>query len=1787
MLNIELTLENILLIDLNGFSFLSYLIILNMSIVWIVLILILFSKINARLALIYIKKLLKKTLNLKICELSIGFISFGIHFKQVSFYIDDLFHVKCADLAIQFAPKCLNKKNMKQLFHIKCKTFTLTICSPTQIQDENTKWRKFLSDKSIQKVIDFFLDNFLFEFINLKVFLSTTSADYLLNLNMNRLAFAFKTDFRAANIENEEFLSSSVNLTKSLLIKMKKLTVNLQNFNKIAYPLLLSDELTIQLFQGKSLGYSMRSHDSEFKASLLVDVCTESNLEFNIDLWNELFLKFLATQYAQLKYDPQSTIIVRLKLGETKFLFKNSTDILCQFKTLPFSFFELAHTFNTNETFGHFYLNSSTLHTFTNNTKTLLKLRRTKLIVKKIKYSLKITAEMDKNFKLNLMNISSNLNTLLLIYNRIESLSTKLTKWKKFQINLMGSILQFEINFYLNSQNLTDKIQLCIKQIHFKYLSEPNSSLLIHLNNNSLTNNVDQNLNSDLKFFCEKICFESIQNASGSDTKQQLLISPVLFGENFLSDDNQYDGFESDSFLTFNLIYVTVIQIRIQTFYETNGMNCYAKQFEVTIGDIFGSIDFEHFVCLSQFVSTLINIYLNEANLNTILLCFRSNLTSPTSFYVASRLLTSLVHLNLFELHLPLNSSSNYKDINSLVLNMVLGPLNYAGCNFHAPQFFWPFDFNISLLCNQLIDDKDEWKARQKNTLNLIECGYIKITKYNEIGSTDDYSSSYSVNLDNIKLCDTETKRLWFLWNEDLSESCACFGNCEFFSLHNLKLNASVTDETKFIYKPSIYWLNKNNRQPIGFGQSLLVPNEMCFYNWRKFSLEMEKNLEQSSKFSNFKVISHLESNELDLSRKFEPYEIGIYVNDQLTTFINDNIDDNELNTYSYEILTSNFNSANMSPPYFSDQFQFYIRYLPAYRTNNSCSDIADFTLTDKRLKELNLFDIKLLKDSESFKQCTKSNHSLLMAPNKIDSNLSVANLSLNKNNLEIEKETISNCESMSQQFSFTSHISLLENNSSDNIFDYKWLEKFTYNLNQIYAGYKLTKSNTDPKENRKLSIQHLRIESLIRMVSINEINEIKKSNVNILITPLSVNCISLVWNQLNSYTLQDDSIGLFKNMIQHVSCFKLSNINIKLINDNIRKLVSLHIDELSLKLNQNECKLSNLIIHKQFKSEKLDETWLNDFFDSFYPLNMNEFKFNLEIENLILLNLIENSLEKLLLPRTQLSVAHSINKLTSIVCQIKDLTHSLPLAALLDSFHLIKSHATRQASDSISSKHKNQIIYTVELILLEFHLKCVLTNQNYFTFESDLIRFIYSNNSFKNASKTSFKFNSSKCKLNFFLARKEHHSQHMCILSSEFQLDKSLLDGHVSGELRVNSLLNQTNIYMYDLVLPLLVDFSVNVKSDETLDCKLPGFMLTISQNQLHMDLNNIFLMIEVTSAQLKLSRQTNMTDFSCDSLRIIKSLNKQQIKVFDLFQHFLIDSIQNFVYNLIYSFKLNAKKMDISYFSSGSLFENEWYLLKIKKFTFIFNFCQLNAVSHDIELRFGFKKADSYSDKNESDCKIKGDFVLLLVSLSQPNEPSINKLRLNFNLRECMDVAGLGKLGSFAYRIKPILKYSPMNEATYNAELRLSIFADLTWSLDGLDKFYGKFQVNTELLELSYNELIKDKPNLKYSLEFINTFRKHQEEYISEEDEEIEIEANKKDSNFCFFYDFNGNQLRADKTYLSVLLETNASQLLSLMHRSLLDEHDEQGKYISKIKIIYFLLIGLIKRNNNTTTT
>ena len=219
MLNIELTLENILLNDLNGFSFLSYLIILNMSIVWIVLILILFSKINARLALIYINKLLKKTLNLKICELSIGFISFGIHCKQVSFYIDDLFHVKCADLAIQFAPKCLNKKNMKQLFHIKCKTFALTICSPTQIQDENTKWRKFLSDKSIQKVIDFFLDNFLFEFINLKVFLSTTSADYLLNLNMNRLAFAFKTDFRAANIENEEFLSSSVNLTKSLLIK--------------------------------------------------------------------------------------------------------------------------------------------------------------------------------------------------------------------------------------------------------------------------------------------------------------------------------------------------------------------------------------------------------------------------------------------------------------------------------------------------------------------------------------------------------------------------------------------------------------------------------------------------------------------------------------------------------------------------------------------------------------------------------------------------------------------------------------------------------------------------------------------------------------------------------------------------------------------------------------------------------------------------------------------------------------------------------------------------------------------------------------------------------------------------------------------------------------------------------------------------------------------------------------------------------------------------------------------------------------------------------------------------------------------------------------------------------------------------------------------------------------------------------------------------------------------------------------------------------------------------------
>ena len=268
------------------------------------------------------------------------------------------------------------------------------------------------------------------------------------------------------------------------------------------------------------------------------------------------------------------------------------------------------------------------------------------------------------------------------------------------------------------------------------------------------------------------------------------------------------------------------------------------------------------------------------------------------------------------------------------MFNLTLSPINFGQCDFHCVngskgclcllpdvhlKILTSFDSSVKL---------DYLKERPLKYLNMVEVGFVCISSVSYY-SPDELSEAKlrHSKLSFVKESDQASKRLRFLWTPELEDSCFCVNASEFFSAQRL-----YEIEENCARKPCVY----SENSALGFGQSLLVANEPVFFSYRRFMNDETKTSEHKiSSGRKFIVLANMERDDAELKRKFEPIQMCVYEN-ELNKFLSESLNVGYLSKFSADRIVSN--SASMSPPYFSNDFNIYIKYLPIVRNVTAVS---------------------------------------------------------------------------------------------------------------------------------------------------------------------------------------------------------------------------------------------------------------------------------------------------------------------------------------------------------------------------------------------------------------------------------------------------------------------------------------------------------------------------------------------------------------------------------------------------------------------------------------------------------------------------------------------------------------------------------------------------------------------------------------------------------------------------------------------------------------------------------
>ena len=953
-----------------GISLFDYVFLLMSTTLWIIFIYLpSFACLEARLFCFVLRKYFPmiNAYRFRVFSINLSFNMFSISLRNLSLFIEEVGYFEIEEMRITLNHPTLWKNKgssmSKRNFCVKCFGFSLHLFQESFVADFRDS-ENHRDPRLIRLLHSIFQDSF-FDVQNVLVFYSSLKEENLmLVIEMERFVFAYGEFSVFSDNDTTYTLKSHAIVNsrkiKSIIVHLFDLNVNivkhewkkksrlglfrltrktLENSLKLLY----LKESTFQMNFGELPDNYLYQTGKQFyfKPSAIIDATSFSDIEINLHLRHELNNGLIDLFRTLSRLVPKdSNYLSRLYLKQISIHLAKSNEIIFNLnlpnKTEDFSTFELKWesssgmelNFDTNNLSFSSCLNEqrllqiNPLNVYFSSRKSLKKL---------------LITSCSGQCEVFLKNIMPILRLLSLELSQISSL---------FDIVLEVNSCFLRLPCILNDlENGCLTVSATNVYAHLKHLKPTRTSLLV-LKNIELFNFSQR---AQFKAKSERVVLESL--STHDDQKMQILFAPIIFGreaqsfadegscsanvsmhsfqsylytynvsENLSSSMNLKTLFEAKNmndcvlnkaeklFTTTNNMYLATLQFRYEQFKFEN--KSYSHQFELVFGDFFGSIDIPTLVEMIDLACSIGNYY--QCEKDAYLFISENCIAKHLQAYVSVRCMTSLIQFNILD--------NIERSMDKFVLfNLTLSPANYAFCDFHfaddkSGKLGSMPDIHLRVFCSVASE------LGETNSLHLIECGSV-VSSFLSLHQVDETSvESQQTKIELLKRSDEETKRLDFVWDANNKE-CACCGNAKFFSDLN-SMHKMYQFDKESIVKPCVYVISPTLNK-YGFGQSLLVPNEMAFFSYRNF-VEPKLN---SKIFAGqtFTVLANLESDEALLKQKFDPFQIVVYEN-ELEKFNNESLSFNFLNKLDPKHL--DYNSANMTPPYFSKEFNVYIRYL-------------------------------------------------------------------------------------------------------------------------------------------------------------------------------------------------------------------------------------------------------------------------------------------------------------------------------------------------------------------------------------------------------------------------------------------------------------------------------------------------------------------------------------------------------------------------------------------------------------------------------------------------------------------------------------------------------------------------------------------------------------------------------------------------------------------------------------------------------------------------------------------
>jgi Fe-S cluster assembly iron-binding protein IscA len=945
-----------------------------------------------------------------------------------------------------------------------------------------------------------------------------------------------------------------------------------------------------------------------------------------------------------------------------------------------------------------------------------------------------------------------------------------------------------------------------------------------------------------------------------------------------------------------------------------------------------------------------------------------------------------------------------------VAINVILSPACYGVCDFHFVENqqghlgILP-DLQIRILAQQQGTQTLKYSLKQaanaKNQVEMEECFRFATSFLSSCKSETIKQTEMAEKFEYLKQHDNKSKRLWFLWTvqEPKNSLCACSGNSEFFSAL-VKPNFYDFSED-FSYKPCLLTQNRvnprTNSTTYGFGQSLVQPNQMSIFGDRTFMPECRISSVKIKSSTEFIVLANMESHN-SLRSKFEPIEICVY-NTELVRFVNESIDAALFKDMTLE--TVYLNSANMSPCYFSNEFNIYIRYLPLVKNisktlinldmkkSSGMSDCIFQEIRREAVKHDNPnpphsdLDLEYVKKYRtqggskkySFPKVTFSNSGLSIGRASIDLSLNSSIEDLRRKSDAKKKESLRKKSVSDRRKSSLANKRSIQANNEQKI--YSGFSLFKFNVNQINSGFKLKRVNT---ENRNFAIEEVFMKTIAGSKRTAESieaatsqmqessfdrskSEVECVNIGVtrlLVTPQSLDLISGEIDYVSN--LMDSQ---FQDVVSTERLLKFEQANLKYITRNGDqqsglfsnfKVIETVCEDFSI-LTGTEIKVS---IKKFDFDQKTDDLELNTILFSPHLISFINKAFLVLSKIDVCVTLSLGSLFKSVSAaeisfKSLYSIKTRLQEKWLMVNVFKGSLEYLGFYKLLDFLQaVLADHQTIQADNK-----KYRFKFNVNALNFRLNLKTSL----YVDLELSSLQLTTSDSFGRKGSKHMFE---ASIRLDLY---KKAQATETNLATAVLSLNKKLLDAFLSCEITLNdpSILKQDTSttkpkYTLNLSVPLIFDSELTSKI-----VKLPGLLFYFIKESHKPE---VYLLAELAGIRIEFNRAKKMISVECDKFRMARAhLELDLDQLFRLLdERISLPRTQKRRYN---SIKFKSNEFLFSFFPTELISSHSWLFCKLQSFEMLYELLE-NSANH-FELAFdkpnenmAHKDKDSHISRN-----------------------------------------------------------------------------------------------------------------------------------------------------------------------------------------------------------------------------